>query len=104
MSFMINVDRETLNDADQAVTVCRSQMHAALGAHYDLTVHTLGCRHRRGIGAHRPKRFWDDNGGMGYRAPQDVVQRLSILQAQYPQTFPRRAVSCGVSPNLPHWD
>jgi len=104
MPFMINVDREILNAADEAVTVCQSQMHAALGAHYDLTVHTLGCRHRRGTGAHRPTRFWDDNGGMGYPGLQDVVQRLAILRAQHPQTFPRRAMSCGVPPNLPHWD
>jgi hypothetical protein len=100
--FMINVDQELSNRLG-AEPKCRSPLHAALGAHFDLTMHTVGCHYRRNGGAQRGKRYWDDNGGYGFSLA-NVTHRLEEIHATMPGAYPRRCRNCGVSPNPPWWD
>jgi hypothetical protein len=79
---MINVDLETPNVSGGG-TDCQSVLHEALGRHFDLTVHVLGCGNRGSRAVHRPPtRYWDDNNGEGYTL-QQVVERIRELRAQH---------------------
>jgi hypothetical protein len=100
--FMINVDRELSNRPGDEPN-CRSPLHTALGAHFDLTVHTLGCYHRRGGGAQRERRYWEDNDGHGFTLA-DVTRRLEEIRATMRGAQLRRSRNCGVQPNPPWWD
>jgi hypothetical protein len=101
--FMINVDRELRNRQGEEPTNCRSPRHAELGSHFDLTVHSLGCYHRRDGSAQSEKRRWDDNNGRGYTFA-DVARRSEEIGAIMPDTYLRRSRTCGVPPNPPAWD
>jgi hypothetical protein len=104
MGYMINVDLETKNVSGGA-TDCKSELHKKKGhgRHFDLTVHILGCGCRRGGGANRSTRYWDDNHGKGYTL-QGVVEKVKEIQAQHAGAYPRRCRVCGVKANPPHWD
>ena len=104
MKYMINVDLEAKNDYGRETDGCPSARHQQLGWHYDLTVHSLECRCRRGGGAEpRPKRFWDHNNERGYTL-QEVIERLRAIRATNPEAHPRRCSVCSVEANPPDWD
>ena len=102
MTFMVNVDLETQNmsggDPD-----CRSGGHRGLGWHDDLTVHLLGCSYRRGRGAHRERRYWDDNDEQGYSI-DEVTDLINEIRGVEPDAYARRCRVCGVPANPPYWD
>ena len=100
---MINVDLEAANVSGGG-TDCQSAQHEALGRHFDLTVHLLGCGCRSTRAVHRPPtRYRDDNNGEGYTL-QQVIQQIRELRAQHPEAYPRRCRSCGVEAHPPEWD
>lgn len=102
MSYMINVDLESKNSSDAGN--CHSKLHSALGLHFDLTVHAVGCQIRGGRAVDRPPtRYWDDNGGAGYSWAQ-VVDLARALRDRHPDAHVRRCLKCEVESNLPDWD
>jgi hypothetical protein len=102
MSYMINLDLESKNSS--AAGNCQSKLHDALGLHFDLTVHAVGCQIRGGRAVDRqPTRYWDDKGGAGYSFG-DVVDLARALKASHPDAQVRRCLKCDVDSNLPDWD
>jgi len=103
--YQINVDLETRNIVGGEPN-CHSPMHARLGRHYDITIHSFRCGCRRGKGANRPPiRFWDDNFGQGYTF-KGVETRAQAIIDQHREfnVAVRRCRKCDVPPNLPYWD
>lgn len=100
---MINVDLEARNVSGGGRN-SQSAQHEALGRHFDLTVHVLGCGSRGSVAVHRPPtRYWDDNNSEGYTL-QQVIERIHELREQHPDAYPRRCRRCGVEAHPPEWD
>lgn len=103
MPYVINVDLETKN-INGGTNDCPSKLHAELGLHFDLTVHSVDCPVRGARMVSRPPtRYWDDNQGHGYSV-DEVVARIRALVAQYSDARPRRCPRCDVESHLPDWD
>ncbi len=99
---MLHLDVEHTNEGG-AVRTCSSPMHEPFGAHYDLTVHVLGCRIRDRHPGQRATHYWDDNGGGGY-THQALPAAVAAVIATHPEARPRRCIVCDMAPHLPLWD
>lgn len=102
MTYMLHVDVEHTNEGG-AVRTCSSPLHERLGAHFDLTVHALGCRIRDRHPGQRASHYWDDNGGAGY-SHEALPGAVAALGQKHPEAHPRRCIVCDVGPHPPMWD
>lgn len=101
--YQINVDHEIPNVAGGQPN-CRSPLHAQIGPHYEITIHSFPSECRKGGGTNRPPtRSWDDSGGRGY-VFADVVAQAQTIVAREPGLKVRRCRRCNVPPHLPEWD
>ena len=101
--YQINIDHEIPNIAGGEPN-CRSPMHANLGRHHEITIHSFPSGCRKNGGADRPPaRGWDDHDRQGYTLAEVATQAQAIIDKE-PGLRVRRCRKCHVPPHLPDWD